>query len=227
MSTIYFENETYPGEALDANEQALLLNNLYANIAGESSLMLRLFRDNEAKILAAAQIAKDKLKVRFGGQLAGDGEFGLRLIRSLDILRTTGATETPNLDWEFTFASGSDYWIGFGTDNLTAANVDRRIGCIIVLGIAFTQGGSPVVEDVYPQIGGNVYPIQVIRHAWVADNPNGVRLARIRPWLLPQGQTALIQVRTRGAGANQLVLVGVTFARGDFMRLLAPTTVQL
>lgn len=228
QTSVRFENESYPARPLSQPEQDLLLNQLYFNIVGESAVLQRLFRDNEQRVLAAAAVAKEKLNgLAFTGMYAGNGEMGMRMIRSCDILRTTGATETPNLDWEFTFSSGNDYWIGFGADNTTAINIDRRIGAIAVLGVALSSGASPVVEDIYPQLGSTTYPIQVVRHMWMADNINQVRIARIRPWLLYQGQTTLVQVRTRAAGVNQLVALGVTFGRGDYLGLLAPTTVQV
>ncbi len=225
MATIAFENETYQGADVSDAEKSLLLNQLYLNIVGESAVLLRLLRDNENRILAALSVAKDKLKVGFSGMYAGDGELGVRLIRPCDILRSTSATETPVNDWEVTFTAGANGWVGYGSSNGTAINIDRRIGTILLLGLELTSGASPVVEDWYPQLGGTTYPIQVVRHMWMADNQNLARIARIRPLMMYQGQTAYIQVRTRAAGVNQLVPLGLTFARGDYLRLLAPTTV--
>lgn len=222
---VVFENEEYNGEELTEQEKTLLLNQLYGVLAAESSVLAALFKENEEKIIGAAEVAKDKFASPFKGLSASDTEFGLQLIRPNHVLRTTGATETNANDWSFTFTADADYWIGRDTNNTTAINIDRRL-LVMPLGVAFTQGATPIVEELLLQVGPTTYPVIVLRNSWLADNPNGVRFTRIRPMIWIPKQTVLGQVYSILAGINELVLVGLSFAMGDLLRAQAPTTVQ-
>lgn len=226
MPTVIFENEEFNGVALTPAEQALLDKQLFGFIASHNSFLEDLFRDNLPNIVAGLQVAKSELGAApFRGMYAGDSELALQLIRPGYVLRSTAATETPANDWTFTFTSGNDYWIGFGTDNTTAINVDKR-ACIIPLAVSWTQGGLPTVEEVYVQLGGTSYPVNVIRHGWYADNPNQVRYARIRPQIWRPKSRPLVQVRSISAAVQELVLIGIAFVMGDLARNQAPASVQ-
>jgi len=224
---VVFENEEFNGMALEVAEEALLQKQLFGFIAPHSSFLEDLFRDNYANIVAGLQVAKSELSAApFRGMYAGDSELSMQLIRPGYVLRSTSATETPANDWTFTFTAGNDYWIGFDTNNQTAINVDKR-ACIIPLAVAWTQGGLPTVEEIYVQLGGTTYPVNVIRHAWLSDNPNQVRVARIRPQIWRPKSRPLVQVRSISAATQELVLVGVAFVMGDLARNQAPTAVQV
>ena len=226
MPTVIFENEEFNGTALTVSEEALLQKQLYQFIASHNSFLEDLFKDNYANIVAGLQVAKTELgSAPFRGMYAGDSELSMQLIRPAYVLRTTGATETAANDWTFTFTTGNDYWIGFGTDNTTAINVDKR-ACVIPLAVTWTQGGLPTVEEIYVQLGGTSYPVNVIRHGWYADNPNQVRYARIRPQIWRPKSRPLVQVRSISAAVQEMVLVGIAFVMGDLARAQAPTTVQ-
>ena len=68
--------------------------------------------------------------------------------------------------------------------------------------------------------------MQVIRHGWYADNPNRIRFARLRPMIwVPKG-TVLAQTYSTVAASQQMVLVGLSFVKGDLMRAQAPTAIQ-
>ena len=226
MPTVIFENEEFNGIALTVSEETLLQKQLYQFIAAHESFLEDLFKDNYNNIVAGLQVAKSELGAApFRGMYAGDSELAMQLIRSGYVRRTTGATETPDNDWTATFTSGNDYWIGFDTNNTTAINVDKR-ACIIPLAVAWTQGGLPTVEEIYVQLGGTTYPVNVIRHGWYADNPNQVRYARIRPQIWRPKSRPLVQVRSISAATQELVLVGIAFVMGDLARTQAPSTVQ-
>ena len=226
MPKVIFENEEFNGVDLENKEQALLQKQLYGFIAPHNSFLEDLFKDNYANIVAGLQVAKSELGAApFRGMYAGDSELSMQLIRPAYVLRTTGATEAPANDWTFTFTSGNDYWIGFGTDNTTAINVDKR-ACVVPLAVAWTQGGSPTVEEIYVQLGGTTYPVNVVRHGWYADNLNRVRVARIRPQIWRPKSRPLVQVRSISAASQELVLIGVAFVMGDLARTQAPSTVQ-
>jgi hypothetical protein len=223
---VIFENEEFNGTALEAGEEALLQKQLFGFIAPHASFLEDLFKDNYLNIVAGLQVAKTELGAApFRGMYAGDSELSMQLIRPAYVLRTTGATETAANDWTFTFTAGNDYWIGFGTDNTTAINVDKR-ACVIPLAVAWTQGGLPTVEEIYVQLGGTTYPVNVIRQGWWADNVNRIRVARIRPQIWRPKSRPLVQVRVLSASQQELVLVGIAFVMGDLARAQAPTTIQ-
>lgn len=220
---VAFENESWYGEELDANEQAILLNQLYNVIGADQSALTALFRDNEAKILAAAAVAKLQNQANFTGMSASDRELGFQLTRPFHVLRTTGATETPVNDWSLAFtAAASNSWIGYSTSNNTAINIDKRL-VILPLAVTFTSGLQPTVEELYFQLNATTYPVNVIRWAWLADNPNRVRYARIRPMIWPGKATVLVKYWARAAQTLEMVLVGLTFGTGDILRLTSST----
>lgn len=226
MPKVIFENEEFNGVDLDPSEEAILQKQLYGFISSHNSFLEDLFKDNYNNIRAGLQVAKAELSAApFRGMFAGDSELVMQLIRPAYVIRTTAATEAADNTWSFTFTSGNDYWIGFGSDNTTAINVDKRV-CVIPLAVAWTQGGLPTVEEIYVQLGGTSYPVNVVRHGWFADNPNQVRYARIRPMIWRPKSRPLVQVRSISAAVQELVLVGIAFVMGDLARAQAPTTIQ-
>lgn len=226
MAKIIFENESYNGADLAPHEQGLLQKQIETMFTARGSFYEELLKENFQKIAGALAVAKEYFKAPFTGMSAGDGEIGLQKIRSGHLKRTTGTTETPSNDWTFSFASGNDYWLGYSTNNTTAANMDKE-ACVLVLGLMFTQGAQPVVEELYWQVGGTTYPVEVIRDAWAADNDFGVRGIPIRPKLLVPKATYLVQSRCTNAGDNELVALGVTFGLGRFLRLQSYSTVSV
>ena len=226
MSRVTFENEEFNGVDLTPAEEALLQKQLFGFLAGHSSFLEDLFKDSYPYIRAGLEVAKTELGgAPFRGMFGGDSELVMQLIRPAYVIRTTGATETADNTWSFTFTAGNDYWIGFGTDNTTAINIDKR-ACVVPLAVAWTQGGSPTVEELYVQLGGTAYPVNVVRHGWYADNINRVRYARIRPQIWRPKSRPLVQVRVLSASVQELVLVGIAFVMGDLARAQAPTTIQ-
>ena len=226
MGRVIFENEGYNGADLVPEELALLQKQVDTMLTARGSFYEELLKENFQKIVGALMVAKEYFKAPFTGMSAGDGEIGLQKIRSGHLLRTTGTTETPNNDWSVAFTSGNDYWMGYSTNNTTAANMDKE-ACVLILGLMFTQGGQPNVEELYWQVGGTTYPVEVIRDAWAADNDFGVRGIPIRPKLFVPKATYLVQARSTNAGTNELVALGVTFGLGRYLRQQSYSTVSL
>lgn len=223
--TSSFQGEVYQREQLTEAEKAALLHGVYDLIAPHNATLIELYKQNQVNIIAAAEIAKAALGAQFGGMLPADSEFGVQPIRPAYIMRTTGTTETAETTWAFTFTSGNDNWIGFGTNNATAVNIDKRV-CLLILGFAFTQGGSPIVEELFPTINGTQYPSIVIRHAWQADNYNQVRVCRSTPCVLAPKATTIWTANSIIAGVNELVPLGLAFVKGDIARTTGAPTVQ-
>ena len=168
MATIEFEGQQLNGLTLDAGEEQLLEKQLLGFMASHNSFMEDLLRDNFKAIKAGLQVAKASLSdATFKGMYAGDSELTMQLIRPGYVLRSTSSTETPANDWTVTLTSGNDYWIGFDTNNTTAVNIDKRL-CLVPLAVAWTQGGTPTIEEIYVQLGNVSYPINVIRHGSTA-----------------------------------------------------------
>lgn len=205
-------------ENLAQGEMDILHHDVLERLAWGNSFYRDLFQSNMTNIEAAARVAKKQLAAPFTGAFAADSQVGVQLIRPGHLLRSTSGTETAQNDWTFTFTDNGDYWIGYDTNNTTAVHVDKR-ACILVLGIAFTQGNGPCVEELLVQIGSTSYPVQVIRSAWFADNPNRIRAARIYPWLLEPKATALVQTYSLVGGTQEMVLLGLTFGLGSYLRL--------
>jgi hypothetical protein len=215
---VYFEGEEYTGLPLNpAGSDALDKSLRY--IADGNDFLTNLFRDERDVLLGALEVAKAELGGQeFTGLYASDAEIGMQLIRPGQVLRSTAATEAVVVDWTVTFTADGDYWIGFGTNNTTAINVDKR-ACVVPMGVWFTQGGLPTVEELYIQLGGTTYPVNVIRHAWLADNSNRIPACRIRPMIWKPKSRPLVQVYSISAATMEMVLVGVTFGLGDYIRI--------
>jgi len=216
--TAVFENEEMIGDQLSGAEDAMLQDHLLNIIAGNSDLLKALFQDNMKQIRAAAAVAKNQLGTAFGGMMPGDTEFGVQLTRPFHILRTTATVEAVTNDWTVTLTADGDYWIGYSTNNTTAINIDKR-AVVLPLGILFTQGVNPTVEELYFQINGTQYPVQVVRHSWFADNDWDARFCRVRLGLWVGKAQILGQVYSITAAQQQLVMLGLTFASGQYMRV--------
>lgn len=216
------------GVPLTAADRDILERDLYRGILGDQSVVIRRLFETQREVIAAAlAIAKNKMQASFAGAFASDTQIAVQLIRAPYLRRTTGATETPTTGWNFTFASGADDWIGFGSNNATAINVDKRL-CMALLGLQFTGNAQPVVEEIEPTRGGISFPAQVIRQAWYGDNETRQRLTSIRPIVLAPRDTFLVDVVTKAAEDQELVFLGVAFALGSLARTAGAsiTTVQ-
>ena len=223
-TVVIFEGEEYSGESLTDRELTVLHAQL-PMLSADNGFLTQLFNDNLGKIQGALEVAKADIGGPFTGLSAGDSELGMQIIRPGYVRRSTAATEAITNDWAFTFAVTTDYWLGFGTDNTTAINVDKRI-LVMPMAVGWTQGPNPVVEELLIQLGQTTYPVNVIRHGWYADNPNRIRAARIRPMVWRPKSRPLVQTNQVNAGVDQLVLLGLTFGKGDLLRTLAPSTIQ-
>lgn len=221
-----FEGTEYEGDRLTQDEENLLSRHVREYIVGQNAWLGTLIESNWAAIQHAAYVAKAELDRPFRGLYAGDNEMGVQLIRPGHLLRTTATTETPQNDWTFTLTADADYWIGYSTNNQTAINIDKRIGALIWLGVDFSQGASPTVEELLPQVDGVNYPVQVIRHSWRADNDFGIRGCRIRPIIVKAGGNLMVQTYSIAQQQMEMLAVGLTFATGALMRLQAPSAVQ-
>lgn len=225
-TVVEFENERFNGIQADSTEVALLKKQIFQFIASESDFLHDLYTDNMQAILGALNVAKAELGGPFTGMFAGDAEIGVQQIRPGYVKRTTGTTEAVQNTWTSTLTVDGDYWLGYSTNNTTALNIDKRL-LVLPLAVWWTQAGSPITEEIYVQVGGTTYPVNVVRHGWLADNKSQIRAARIRPMLWKPKATVLVQTNQIAAGDQQMVLVGLAFAKGDLMRTLtvgAPQT---
>lgn len=220
---VAFAGTEVDGETLDGSERALLLKTTYDYIAGGNDWLLETFRLNEEGIAAAAMVAKDRFDAPIKGQLASGSEVGVQKLRPGHIMRDTTTAETPINTWDSesiqsgAFASGNDNWIGTGSANGTAIKISQYL-VLVLFGITFTQGNSPVVEEVLFNVGGKEYPVVVFRQAWQADNKNRIRAIRFHPILLEPRQTILGQVNSIAAGRQELVIEGLAFGPARYLR---------
>ena len=230
MPQVIFENETYTGKELSPDEEAILRKAVGVDrgggfLAAKGSFYDQLLRDNFDRVRASLMVAKERLDAPFTGLSASDSELGIQKIRPGHILRDAAATEDALNSWSFSFTTAGDYYVGYDASNTTAVNIDKE-ACLLVLGVMFTQGSQPVVEDLLIQVGSITYPIVPIRDAWAADNAFGVRGVPIRPIILVPKATTLWRTYSIAAGVNELVLLGVTFGFGRYLRTQIYTTIS-
>lgn len=227
MVQVVWAGNSYNGEELSPAEASVLERDVFKNIAGGSSFLRSLFEDNREGIVGAAKIAKAYFKSPFAGMAASDGQFGVQQIRPGHIKRTTAATEAASNTWNFTFTSGAGAdWLGYSSNNRTALNIDKEL-LMLVLGVAFSQGGAPLVEEIRWQVGDRTYPETVIRNAWLADTPSQIRAARTYPMLLLPKDTLLATVTAFQTGDNELVVLGLSFGMGRFLRNTSYSSISL
>lgn len=223
MATVNFLGKQLTGIDLTPGEKAILDRDVFELLAAGNSFLKETLELNRQNIYATVAVAKNKLDAPFGGILAPDNEVGVQLLRPGHILRDTTTAETPINTWDSNsiesgaFAAGNDYYIGSGSTNSTAAVVSQYL-TLLLIGAAFTQGAAPVVQELYIQVGETTYPIIVLRHAWMADNQNQIRAVRFPPILIEPRQTVLAQVRAEYAGRQELVLLGLAFGTGRYLR---------
>lgn len=223
---VLFAGKEYAGDSLTPDEESILRKHLYNYLAYGNSFLYDLLRLNDESIIAAAAVAKEKFGVPFNGMLATDAQFGFQLLRPGHILRTTAATETPQNDWTVTLTADGDYWIGFDTNNTTAINIDKEL-LVLWLGIAFSGGSQPSLEELYIQVGEVTYAPWVVRNSWFADNTNKIRAARIHPILLAPKDTMLVQSYSIAQTTMEIVCLGLTFGFGRILRKTSYTSVAL
>lgn len=222
---VIWENEKLVGESLTTDEEKILEHQIKNFLASPGSFMAWLLNNNFDRIKGTLQVAKAKLEAPFVGMSAGDNEIGLQLIRAPYIVRTTATTEAGTNDWTFTFTDNGDYWLGYSTNNTTALNIDKRL-CLLWLGVAWTQGSAPIVEELLIQVGSTIYPVQNIRQGWLGDNQWNLRAVPIRPIILPPKSTLLVQSWSLGGGVQEMVVLGIAFGLGDLLRAQNPTAIQ-
>jgi len=184
-----------------------------------------LLREKAAHIFVAGQIIKKAMGLTFDGYMAGSDKMGFREIKPCDIMRTTATTETPSDTWSFSFAADEDYWIGYGTDNSTAATIDKYIGMCIV-GIA-NLSDSQVVEQVKFKVGNIEYPPIVLKPTLtLADTPDRIPVKRIPTIILKPRDTVLGKAYSSDAATNELVLIGVTYGKGNKLQNFTVSSVE-
>lgn len=170
-------------------------------------------------------VRKDTSWGTFEGYMAGADMMGFREIKPTDIMRTDDSTETANTTWEFSFAADDDYWIGYGSNNTTAATIDKYLGMVIV-GVA-NLSDSQVVEQIRFKIGNVEYPPAVLKPALIlADTPHRVPVKPVPTMIIKPRDTVLGKAYSSSAATNELVLVGITYGRGQKLTNFAPTSVE-
>ena len=222
--TIAWGTQTFQGAELEPQEEALLFRELGAFLAEGDSFLQELYDVNRENIKSALMVAKAKLDAKFGGLLCGDSQIGIQRIRAGHILRDTTAAETCINTWVSgsiatgAFTSATDYFLGYGTNNTSALNIDKE-ACVLILGAEFTAGVSPTVEELYLQVDATIFPVVVLRDAWAADNKHRRKATKFPPILCEPKSTVLGQVRSIAASSVQeLRLLGVTFGKGRYLR---------
>lgn len=213
---VAFAGKEVDGEELTIEERELLLKTVYDYIGYGNSWLTDLLKLNEKEIIGAAMVAKDKFDAPIKGMLAGSSEVGVQLLRPGHILRDTTTAETPANTWSFTFTTAGDYWIGSGANNTTAINVSQYL-VLLLLGVWWTQGGQPIVEELYLQVGNTTYPVIVLRQGWQADNPNRIRAVRFHPILAEARQTILGQTYQIAAGVQEMQILGLAYGPGRYL----------
>ena len=223
MAIVNFLGRQLEADPLNAGEKAILDRDIFEILATGSSFLKETLEVNRNNIYAAAGVAKRSQQKAFGGILAPDSEVGVSLLRPGHILRDTTTAETPINTWDSNsiesgaFVAGNDYYIGSGSTNSTAAIISQYL-TLMLMGVVFTQGNAPIVQELYISVGETTYPVIVLRQSWMADNPNRIRATRFPPILIEPRQTISAQVRAEYTGRQELVLLGLAFGTGRYLR---------
>lgn len=159
-------------------------------------------------------------------------------IRAWHILRTTDAgAETTTQGWDLwngavatltptAWAQFADNWIGWGANNGTAINIDRR-ALIVVLGFAELSENSPV-ESIQLQINGDTMtPTSLQQNVQLAPSDSRVPIVPCRTVILRPGDAVLGTAYTDISQISKLIAVGVTIGTANYMNNHRLATVQL
>lgn len=178
-------------------------------------------------LFAAARVAKNALNNPvFAGVEGGTTQMLVQELQAWHIMRTTATTETPAKNWLYTLTVDEDYWIGYGADNLLAANIDKD-ACPVIIGIADLTANR-AVRAVKIKVGDADYKPIGLERLQLAPAQDRVPVMAIKTLILTPRQ--IVQARTYSDAAitnGKLVLIGLTYGLGSYLTNLYKTTVTL
>jgi len=186
-----------------------------------------LMRAKKGHLFFAARVAKAALEGRpFGGVEGGTTEILMQELQAWHILRTTASPETPAKNWLFSLTVDEDYWIGYDTNNLTPANIDKD-ACPVIIGIADLTANRAVTRIKFKVGDDEKKPIGVER-LQLAPARDRVPIMPVKTLILTPRQ--IVQARTYSDAAianGKLELVGITYGLGSYLTNLYKATVSL
>ena len=184
-----------------------------------------LLREKAAHIFVAGQVIKKSMGLTFEGYMAGSDKMGFREIKPCDIIRRTDGTEKPADTWEFSFTEDESPWIGYGTNYANEVTIDKYIGMVIV-GVA-NLSDNQVVEQIKFKVGNVEFPPIVLKPAvTLADMPDRVPAKRIPTIILKPRDTVIGKAYCSASATNELVLIGVTYGKGNKLQNFTVNNVE-
>jgi hypothetical protein len=186
-----------------------------------------LYRSYQGHLFAAARIAKSALNEPvFAGVEGGASQMVMQELQAWHLLRTTASTETPATGWAFSLTTGSDYWIGYDTNNLVAANVDKDI-CPVVIGIADLTA-TRQVRMIKFKIGDTDHKPCGVERNQLAANGFRVPVMPIKTLIFTPRTPYSAQTYCNGAvTTGELRLIGISYGLGSLLTNMYKSTVSL
>jgi len=241
MATIIIDGFTYdlstPEVTLDGityaaaaftEEEARLWDAVFGKLfALGDDPVASLMKAKKGHLFFAARVAKAALEGRpFGGVEGGTTEILMQELQAWHILRTTASTETPAKNWLFSLTVDEDYWIGYGTNNLSPANIDKD-ACPVIIGAADLTANRAVTRVKF-KVGDAEYKPIGIERLQLAPATDRVPIMPIKTLILTPRQ--IVQARTYSDAAitnGKLMLIGITYGLGSYLTNLYKDTVSL
>lgn len=225
--------EVVPLSKMSEAELRILNNEFTAVVSGPRSNYGLMLLDNANAVLTLVRMAKKRIDGNpvFMGSMANHSQLGLMKIESQHIFRTTGTTETPKTQTAFSFtqtaeAGASTAWLGYGTSNASAVNIDKR-AALLLCGL-YSYSPNPVIEKMIVTHGPTTYMPELVGPEFnTQDSPEGVAIARITPRYLMPKDTIKITTTNLDSGTQRIGFVGVTCATGSYFSQNPLTSVML
>ncbi|MFA5892324.1 MAG: hypothetical protein WDA27_15470 [Actinomycetota bacterium] len=173
-----------------------------------------IFLRNRDFLMEVAAKAKAEFQETFWGVLAQSG-FGWGLIRPEHVRHLTTDADTVNIDWVRTVAAvGFTDWIG----SAATKNQINRDAYLAIIGIG-NFDASPKSVATRWNVEGTTHPVW--DYEWSVKN--GLKL-----WSLPRPQSVSprrsihFRLKAIATGRDEPFLVGMTFARSNYLQQEAP-----
>jgi len=179
--------------------------------------VIEIFEHNKAFIVEGARIAKDQFKEAFFGINASSG-FGWQLLRPEHLLRTTSDSGVTNTEWIQTVGTaGWTDWIGTST---TMNQINDS--ALIVMLAQLNYAPSPKSYAVVHRLRNVIYPVWYFE--WAIRMREALKVWEFpEPIILKPKAHIYSQLKYSATGEDIPAILGVTFAKADYLQTQTPT----
>ena len=178
-----------------------------------------IFMDRKDYVLNVCQMAKKQFTETFYG-IDASGGFGFTMIRPEHVRRLTTDTGTTHTTWEVAVGTqGWANWIG----SATTANKLKKEALIVILGL-IDYVPSPKASAMIAKFANITFPVWYFEFAMRYQGAQGVHVWKLpKPKVIFPDKPIYIQVKYTATGLDELALLGITFAKADYLQTATPT----